>query len=77
MADITAILRPSGVGLTAETSVDDDADGEAETTYSQSMFRREHRVQRGRISSHLGGSVSRMLAMDTESTYLDSPLFAC
>jgi hypothetical protein len=52
VADTTARLCPSGVGLDAETSVDVDADGEAETTYSQSIFRREHRVQRGRISSH-------------------------
>lgn len=50
MADVTARLCPRGVGLDAEISV--DGDGEAVVTYSQSILRREHRVQRGRDSSH-------------------------
>lgn len=76
MADTTARLCPSGVGLEAETSV--DGDGEAVVTYSQSMLRREHRVQRGRVSSHfIWVNIPNAAAkIGLSDAYLDPPLLA-
>ena len=76
-ADTTAKLCPSGVGLDAETSV--DVDGEAVATYSQSISRREHREQRGRVSSHftLVNFSNVGHEKNASGAYLDSSLLAC
>ena len=77
LADATAKLCPSGVGLDVETSV--DVDGEAVAIYSQSTLRREHRVQLGRNSSHFLESIYGVPSTkkNTSSAYLDSSLLAC